>query len=60
MPTKTLALALTLTVALASPLYAGEIDWTKVDAAFDKTATVQGEVHRYGFPRRTFKWFLTG
>ena len=40
------AAALTLAAANAQ-----EIDWTKVDAALGRTATVAGEVHRYGLPR---------
>ena len=28
-----------------------KIDWAKVDAALGKTASVQGDVHRYGIPR---------
>ena len=33
------------------PAHAADIDWKKVDAALGKTATVSGEVHRYGLPR---------
>jgi hypothetical protein len=36
---------------LATVSHAQGPDWTKVDAALGKTATVSGEVHRYGFPR---------
>jgi uncharacterized protein DUF1259 len=35
----------------ATVSHAQGLDWTKVDAALGKTATVSGEVHRYGFPR---------
>src|SRR5947199_5480794 len=38
-----------LTIATAAN--AQEIDWKKVDTALGKTATVSGEVHRYGLPR---------
>ena len=38
-------------VALAGQSHADEIDWAKVDAALGKTASVQGNVHRYGIPR---------
>src|SRR4029078_11292466 len=38
-------------VALTGQSHADEIDWTKVDAALGKTASVQGAVHSYGIPR---------
>ena len=38
-------------LALATAANAQEIDWKKVDTALGKTATVSGEVHRYGLPR---------
>ena len=38
-------------LAIASAANAQEIDWKKVDTALGKTATVSGEVHRYGLPR---------
>src|SRR5262245_42611969 len=38
-------------LALARRSHAAEIDWAKVDAALGRTASVQGDVHRYGFPR---------
>ncbi|WP_454620782.1 DUF1259 domain-containing protein [Bradyrhizobium cenepequi] len=34
-----------------SGAHAQSIDWKKVDAALGKSATVSGEVHRYGLPR---------
>ena len=34
---------------------ADDIDWTKVDAALGKTASVQGDIHRYGIPAATFR-----
>jgi Domain of Unknown Function (DUF1259) len=40
-----------LALAIATQAHAADIDWTKVDAALGKTASVQGAVHRYGFPR---------
>ena len=43
-------LGLLLTLSFAAPAHAAEIDWAKVDAALGKTASVQGEVHRYGIP----------
>ena len=38
-------------LAIATAANAQEIDWKKVDTALGKTATVSGEVHRYGLPR---------
>ena len=60
MRTKTLALTFTLIVATSGQLYAGEIDWSKVDAALGKTASVQGDVHRYGIPRSDLQVTLDG
>jgi hypothetical protein len=48
--------ALTLTAAA----HAKDIEWSKVDAAFGKTATVSGQVHRYGFPRSDLHVTLDG
>jgi uncharacterized protein DUF1259 len=53
-------LGLLLTLNLAVQAHAAEIDWTKVDAALGKTASVQGEVHRYGFPRTDLQVTLDG
>jgi hypothetical protein len=39
---------------------AADIDWSKVDAALGKTATVQGDVHRYGIPRSDLQVTLDG
>src|SRR5262245_9483328 len=36
---------------LSGQSLAADTDWSKVDAALGKTASVQGEVHRYGIPR---------
>jgi hypothetical protein len=44
-------LGLLLTLSFAAPAHAAEIDLAKVDAALGKTASVQGEVYRYGIPR---------
>ena len=49
-----------LTLAFAAQAHAAEIDWTKVDAALGKTASVQGEVHRYGIPRSDLQVTLDG
>src|SRR5262245_33571909 len=43
--------ALGVVVALAGQSRADEIDWAKVDAALGKTASMQGDVHRYVIPR---------
>jgi biotin operon repressor len=55
-----LGLGLLLTLSFAAPLHAAEIDWAKVDAALGKTASVQGEVHRYGIPRTDLQVTLDG
>ena len=39
---------------------AADIDWAKVDAALGKTASVQGEVHRYGIPRSDLQVTVDG
>src|SRR5437899_11998289 len=53
---------LTLLAAMAIPPLAdaADIDWKKVDAALGKTATVSGEVHRYGLPRSDLHVTLDG
>ncbi|MFH0298739.1 DUF1259 domain-containing protein [Bradyrhizobium sp. 31Argb] len=43
-----------------SEAHAEAIDWKKVDAALGKTATVSGEVHRYGLPRSDLHVTLDG
>jgi uncharacterized protein DUF1259 len=43
-----------------SGAHAEAIDWKKVDAALGKTATVSGEVHRYGLPRSDLHVTLDG
>ena len=40
--------------------HAQSIDWKKVDVALGKTATVSGEVHRYGLPRSDLRVTLDG
>jgi biotin operon repressor len=49
-----------LTVAFANVANAQDIDWKKVDAALGKTATVAGDVHRYGIPRSDLQVTLDG
>jgi hypothetical protein len=54
---------LTLVAALSgAPVLAkaAGIDWKKVDAALGKTATVAGDVHRYGLPRSDLQVSLDG
>lgn len=53
-------LGLALTLAIAAQAHAAEIDWTKVDAALDTAASVQGDVHRYGIPRTDLHVTLDG
>ena len=48
------------TLAFCSHALAADTDWTKVDNALGKTATVQGEVHRYGIPRSDLQVTLDG
>jgi Domain of Unknown Function (DUF1259) len=60
MRTKISVLAFILATALASQSRADEIDWAKVDAAFGKTASVQGDIHRYGIPRSDLQVTLDG
>src|SRR5690242_16065313 len=39
------------TLALAAtPAFAQQVDWGKVDAAFGRKGAMTGGVHRYGFP----------
>ena len=52
--------ALGVSVALAGQSHADEIDWAKVDAALGKTASVQGDVHRYGIPRSDLQVTVDG
>jgi hypothetical protein len=47
-------------VALAGQSNADEINWGKVDAALGKTASVQGDVHRYGIPRSDLQVTVDG
>jgi hypothetical protein len=49
-----------MTLLTAIVANAQGIDWTKVDAALGKTATVSGEVHRYGFPRSDLQVTVDG
>ena len=58
-PTFSLIVAATA-LAWATIAKAENIDWKQVDAALDKTATVAGEVHRYGIPRSDLNVTLDG
>ena len=53
-------LGFALMLAFAAQAHAAEIDWTKVDATLGKTASVQGEIHRYRFPRTDLQVTLDG
>jgi hypothetical protein len=53
-------LALGAALLQSLPARAADIDWKKVDAALGKTATVSGEVHRYGLPRSDLHVTLDG
>jgi hypothetical protein len=52
--------ALSAAMAFPACLRAAEIDWKKVDAAIGKTASVSGEVRRYGIPRSDLHVTLDG
>jgi len=60
MRTRTSVLIFILALAVNGAANAYEIDWPKVDAALGKTASVQGEVHRYGIPRSDLQVTLDG
>ena len=52
--------ALGVALALAGQVQADKIDWAKVDATLGKTASVQGDVHRYGIPRSDLQVTVDG
>jgi biotin operon repressor len=52
--------ALSLALSQSSLSMAGDIDWSKVDDALGKTASVQGDVHRYGLPRNDLQVTVDG
>jgi Domain of Unknown Function (DUF1259) len=60
MRTRTSVLIFIMALAFIGEANAGEIDWPKVDAALGKSASVQGEVHRYGIPRSDLQVTLDG
>jgi Domain of Unknown Function (DUF1259) len=47
-------------LALAGVAHAQDIDWKKVDDTLGRSATVSGDVHRYGFPRTDLTVTLDG
>ncbi len=47
-------------LTLAHGASAQEIDWTKLDEALGRTATVSGDAHRYGFPRSDLQVTVDG
>src|SRR3954463_13492223 len=54
---KTIAL---LSFIVPAAAQAQSIDWKQVDTAMGRSATVSGEVHRYGFPRSDLQPTLAG
>lgn len=59
--TRKLAVAAFLAaMALPCMAQAADIDWKKVDTAMGKTATMSGDVHRYGLPRSDLSVTLDG
>ena len=60
MRTRISVLAFILVLAFIAKAQAGAIDWAKVDAALGKTASVQGDVHRYGIPRSDLQVTVDG
>ena len=55
-----LLLGSALAVAYASAANAQAVDWTKVNEAMGRNATVTDDVHRYGFPRTDLDVTLDG
>jgi Domain of Unknown Function (DUF1259) len=53
-------LALCAIAAVSSVASAQEVDWKKVDEALGRTASVSGDVHRYGFPRSDLQVTVDG
>lgn len=54
------ALIAIASIAFATSVSAREIDWKQIDATFNRTAAVTGDVHRYGFPRSDLSVTLDG
>jgi len=55
-----LLVAICAAAAVATAANAQGIDWQKVDAALGRSATVGGDVHRYGFPRTDLQVTVDG
>jgi hypothetical protein len=52
--------ALSLALSQSSLSMAGDIDWSKVDDALGKMASVEGDVRRYGLPRNDLQVTVDG
>src|SRR5256886_12693073 len=55
-----LLFAICATATMATAANAQGIDWQKVDTALGRSATVGGDVHRYGFPRTDLQVTVDG
>src|SRR5689334_11927846 len=53
-------LPLCAALAISSAASAQTVDWQKVDSVLGRTAAVNGDVHRYGFPRSDLQVTLDG
>ena len=51
---------LSFALVLSGQAFAADVDWSKVDAALGKTASVQGEIRRYGIPRSDLQVIVDG
>jgi hypothetical protein len=51
---------LMLCLAVTTAANAQQVDWKKVDETLGRSATVSGDVHRYGFPRTDLSVTLDG
>src|SRR5947199_3035833 len=60
MRTVRMIVACSAALTIANPANAQETDWKKVDTELGRTATVSGEVHRYGFPRSDLQVTVDG
>jgi hypothetical protein len=53
-------MAISTIVTMSTLAHAQEVDWKKVDETMGRSATVTGDVHRYGFPRSDLQVTLDG
>jgi Domain of Unknown Function (DUF1259) len=60
MATKLSLLLCAAAVVISGTVQAQEIDWSQVDAALGRKATISVDVHRYGFPRTDLTVTLDG